>query len=213
MTSSPLFMSVDESTVIFGPIFHVGCDRASSRVTVASDSAVRPRNGPPLAVSTTRATSCAPLPERSAWCTAQCSLSTGMSSAPGVERSGCTTGPAAMRLSLFASPSTFPARSVSMVTGSPANPMTPFTTTSACPTTSVRSPDTVMPGTAAATCSRAAASLTTTTSGLNSRACSTMRGTFGSLSAHRPHRTARDGNHSVRGGPGQEVQGWSTWSR
>ena len=36
--------------------------------------------------------------ERRHWCTAQCSLSTGTSSAPGVERSGCTTGPAAIRL-------------------------------------------------------------------------------------------------------------------
>ena len=39
MASSPLFMSVDESIVIFGPIVHVGCASASAAVTVASSRA------------------------------------------------------------------------------------------------------------------------------------------------------------------------------
>ena len=47
---------------------------------------------------------------------AQCSLSTGTSSAPGVARSGCTTGPAAIRLSLLARARRLPARSVAIVT-------------------------------------------------------------------------------------------------
>ena len=102
-----------ESMVIFGPIDHVGWASASSTVTSASSSAVRPRNGPPLAVSTSRATSrSASTDERRHWWTAQCSLSTGTSSAPGVGRSGCTTGPAAIRLSLLASARRLPARSV-----------------------------------------------------------------------------------------------------
>ena len=40
--------------MIFGPIDQVGWARASSIVTSASSAAVRPRNGPPLAVSTIR---------------------------------------------------------------------------------------------------------------------------------------------------------------
>ena len=39
-------MSVDESTVIFGPIDQVGWASASSMVTSASSAAERPRNGP-----------------------------------------------------------------------------------------------------------------------------------------------------------------------
>ena len=73
------------------------------------------------------------------WWTAQCSLSTGISSAPGVARNGCTTGPAAIKLSLFASASRFPAVSVATVTGRPAKPTTPFTTTSAGSTRAARS--------------------------------------------------------------------------
>ena len=55
ITSSPLFISVELSTVILAPMFHVGCASASAIVTSRSCSRVRPRNGPPLAVSTMRA--------------------------------------------------------------------------------------------------------------------------------------------------------------
>ena len=54
ITSRPLFISVLESMVIFGPIFQVGCASACSTPTSARSAAVRPRNGPPLAVSTIR---------------------------------------------------------------------------------------------------------------------------------------------------------------
>ena len=57
MTSRPLFISVAESMVILRPIRHVGCFSASSAETAASSDAVRPRNGPPDAVSTRRRTS------------------------------------------------------------------------------------------------------------------------------------------------------------
>ena len=59
MTSSPLFISVAESIVILRPIRHVGCCSASAAETAASSDAVRPRNGPPDAVSTSRCTSAA----------------------------------------------------------------------------------------------------------------------------------------------------------
>ncbi len=91
---------------------------------------------------------------------------------PSVARNGRTTGPAAIRLSLLASPSRLPARSVSTVTGSPANPTTPLITTSADDTRSASSAMTSTPGNAAATSARRDGSATATTDGRNSRAWS-----------------------------------------
>ena len=55
--SSALFISDAESTVTFGPIDHVGCARACSHVILSiSDTGVL-RNGPPLAVRMSCATS------------------------------------------------------------------------------------------------------------------------------------------------------------
>src|SRR5438094_552262 len=54
MISSPLFMSVAESIVIFAPIFHVGCLSASSTVIAARLAFGVSRNGPPDAVSRIR---------------------------------------------------------------------------------------------------------------------------------------------------------------
>ena len=51
ITSRPLFISVAESIVILPPISQVGCWSASSTVTPSSSARVRPRNGPPDAVS------------------------------------------------------------------------------------------------------------------------------------------------------------------
>ena len=148
-------MSVEESIVIFGPIDQVGWASASSLVTPASSSRRRPRNGPPLAVSTIRVSSRpGATDDRRHWCTAQCSESTGISSAPGVARSGCTTGPAAIRLSLLARASRLPAASVATVTGSPAKPTTPLTTTSASSTRPARSSTTWANGSASATSAR-----------------------------------------------------------
>jgi len=50
ITSNPLFISVAESMVILGPIFQVGCCKASAGVTRASFSMGVVRNGPPEAV-------------------------------------------------------------------------------------------------------------------------------------------------------------------
>ena len=84
ITSRPLFARVAESIVIFAPMFQVGCASASAGVTSASSSAVRPRNGPPLAVSTIPAGS----PASAHWKSAECSLSTGISVAA-ASRVGC----------------------------------------------------------------------------------------------------------------------------
>ena len=76
ISSSPLFASVAESIVIFGPMRHVGCASASSGVTSASSSRVRPRNGPPEPVSTSVSHLVGRGPSRH-WKSAECSLSTG----------------------------------------------------------------------------------------------------------------------------------------
>ena len=61
MTSSALFIIVAESIVIFRPMSQVGCASACAGVTAASSLPLDgPRNGPPLAVSTTRLTSSRP---------------------------------------------------------------------------------------------------------------------------------------------------------
>ena len=124
-------MSVEESMVIFGPIDHVGWASASATVTAPSRSAVKPRNGPPEAVSSRRATSVLAWTAARHWCTAQCSESTGTISAPGVRRAFCTTGAPAISDSLLASASRLPASSAAMVTGRPAKPTTALSTTSA----------------------------------------------------------------------------------
>ena len=63
------------------------------------------------------------------WWMAQCSESTGTISAPGVRRARCTTGAPAMSDSLLARARRRPASSAARVTGSPAKPTTPLTTT------------------------------------------------------------------------------------
>ena len=91
--------------VIFGPIVHVGWASASSTVTSASSAAraATERAAAGGEHDPRRPRGRRRSPTRRHWWTAQCSLSTGTSSAPGVARSGCTTGPAAIRLSLLAS--------------------------------------------------------------------------------------------------------------
>ena len=64
ITSRPLFISVAESMVIFGPICQVGCFSASAAVTSASALSDRPRNGPPEAVRISRRNSPAARPCR-----------------------------------------------------------------------------------------------------------------------------------------------------
>gem|GEM_PF-6606089 len=100
---------------------------ASSGVTSASSSRLRPRNGPPDAVRMSRATSWR-RPPRRAWAKAECSESTA-TSCPGAARS-VTSLPPITRDSLFAKARVRPAPSAARVGSSPAAPVMAFTTTS-----------------------------------------------------------------------------------
>src|SRR3974390_3219440 len=184
MTSRPLFMRVDESTVILGPMRQVGWASAASTPTPSSSRRPLPRNGPPDAVTRSRATPAAPWsrPKDAAtrhWWMAQCSESTGTISAPGVRRARCTTGAPAMSDSLLASASRLPGSRAAIVTGRPAKPTTALRTTSppraasTMPSSPVSTP--VPAGTPLRTVSATSGSPITTTSGSNSRACATSR--------------------------------------
>ena len=104
ISSSPLFASVAESTVIFGPMFQVGCASASSGVTSCRSSALRPRNGPAGGREHERIDRLGARPSRH-WKAAECSLSTGSSRPPPRLHAASASSPAATRLSLFASAS------------------------------------------------------------------------------------------------------------
>ena len=108
ITSSPLFISVELSMVILAPMFHVGCASASAIVTSRSCSRVRPRNGPPLAVSTMRA-DLRRAARRAGTARPRSARSRRGRSRPRPRRGPWPRpGPAAIRLSLFASASRLP---------------------------------------------------------------------------------------------------------
>ena len=102
MTSRPLFISVAESTLIFGPIDQLGCFSASSGLAAAIASRVQPRNGPPDAVRMILSTSAIGRPS-SAWKMALCSESTGRTLTPARRASPMKISPAQTRHSLLAS--------------------------------------------------------------------------------------------------------------
>ena len=90
---------------------------------------MRPRNGPPEAVSTSRST----VPGGSApisWKSAECSESTGMILAPVASASAVTSSPPITRLSLLARARSMPSVSATIVGPSPAAPTTAFSTRS-----------------------------------------------------------------------------------
>ena len=89
---------------------------------------MRPRNGPPEAVSTSRRTSSG-VPLRRHWASAECSESTG-TIWPGLARSS-TSGPPMISDSLLARASVLPASSAASVAPSPTAPVMPLSTTSA----------------------------------------------------------------------------------
>ena len=159
ITSSPLFTRVAEFVVTTRPMSQVGCASASAGVTFASSARVRPRNGPPDAVSTRRRTS-SWVPERSACASAECSESTG-TIWPGAA-SRCTNSPPTMSDSLFASARVRPASSAAIVGASPTEPVMPLSTTSAstsrtiCTAASTPSPVCSTPNSAACSASLAA---------------------------------------------------------
>ena len=79
--SSPLFMSVAESTDIFLPMDHMGCAIACSGVASLKAFLSTSKNGPPEPVIYTFESSYLSLPYMH-WKMAQCSLSTGIRSPP-----------------------------------------------------------------------------------------------------------------------------------
>ena len=110
-----------------GPMSQVGWASACSRVTWSSSSRRRPRNGPPLAVTTSRRTSSRD-PARRHCAIAVCSESTG-TIWPGLARAA-TSGPPAINDSLFAKARVRPASRAARVGASPTDPVIPFRTTS-----------------------------------------------------------------------------------
>ena len=147
ISSSPLFASVAESTVIFGP---------SARSDARAPAPASRRRAPPACgrgtAPRTRSGRANRAPRRARpsrhWKSAECSLSTGRRSPPPRSRAASASSPAATRLSLFASASVTPRSSAHSVAGRPANPMTAFSTTSgsARSRSSVRSPPTCVSG-------------------------------------------------------------------
>src|SRR5574337_907468 len=130
MISSPLFMSVAESVVIFAPIFQVGCFNASAAVTWASAALESWRNGPPEAVRTMRRTGARLWPWRH-WKTALCSESTGRSATLRARAAPVMRRPAMTSVSLLASAMFLPAWIAAIVGSSPAAPTRAESTTSA----------------------------------------------------------------------------------
>ena len=134
-------------------MLQVGCASASSTVTPSSSSRLRPRNGPPDAVSTSESTDSGSRPSRH-WKSAECSESTGSSKPPPRFFAASARSPAATRLSLLASASVTPRSSAQSVAPTPAKPTIAFRTTSGAAVSSrpVTSPPTCV---CATPCSRA----------------------------------------------------------
>ncbi len=108
ITSSPLFIIVAESMVIFRPIFQFGCFSACATVTVCNRRSGVRRNGPPDAVRMSLSTSSRWLPCKH-WKIALCSLSTGTRRTPFFLAVLTNISPAMTRASLLASAISFPA--------------------------------------------------------------------------------------------------------
>ena len=108
MTSRPLFISVELSIVILAPMFQVGCASASAIVTSRELLAACGRGTGRRSRSTRCAAPPTARPARRHCQIAECSESTGTISPPPAARALATTGPAAIRLSLFASASRLP---------------------------------------------------------------------------------------------------------
>src|SRR5260370_6766529 len=127
MTSSPLFIRVAESTVIFGPIDQRGWFSACSTVTWSRSRSGCAQNGPPLAVITRRRTFLRSSPHRHCQM-ALCSESTGLMPLGPAAR--ITSSPAITSTSLVARAISLPAWRAARVGGS-ARALGIATTTSA----------------------------------------------------------------------------------
>ena len=132
--SKPLFIIVAESIVILAPIVHCGCCRASFLVATAICPLDQVLNGPPEAVRWIFLILLPDAPIRH-WKIAECSESTGRIAALYFSARAITIGPAATRVSLFASAMVLPALMAEIVGIRPLNP------TNAVSTMSIFSPD------------------------------------------------------------------------
>src|SRR3954469_4933990 len=130
MTSRPLFISVAESIVIFPPMSHVGWASACSRVTFFRSAALRPRNEPPLAVSTSLSIVPGRCSAFTSWNRAECSESTGITCAPVASASAMTSSPPTTSDSLLASARSIPSPRVATLGPRPAEPTSAFSTRS-----------------------------------------------------------------------------------
>ena len=130
ITSSPLFIIVAESTEILAPIDQLGWATASPGVMAPNVAPSRSRNGPPEAVRISRSTAPAGSPTKH-WNRAECSESTGTTTAPERAAAASTKAPATTSDSLLASATVRPASTAASVGASPAAPTMAATTTSA----------------------------------------------------------------------------------
>ena len=139
ITSSPLFISVAESMVIFGPIFQVGCRKRIRRRDAREGlGTAGSRNGPPDAVRISRRDLRPSRPCRH-WWMALCSLSTGSTATPCRRAASITSAPAITRTSLFASAIVLPASIAASTASSAAVPDEAHSTmsTSGCVATAI----------------------------------------------------------------------------
>ena len=113
---------VAESTLILAPIDQLGCLTAISGVTAAVCARVQPRKGPPEPVRMILLRSPGRR-ERHSWM-AECSLSTGISSAPFSRTRGITTLPPQTNVSLLARAISLPASMAASVGARPTEPET-----------------------------------------------------------------------------------------
>ena len=170
--------------VIFCPIAQVGCLRASSGRTSLRLSAVRPRNGPPEAVSQILSMRFPASPFRD-WKMALCSLSTGRIGTPFDEARGIMICPAVTSVSLLASAIFLPLSIAATVGRTPTMPMMAVTKYSN-PSMEATSRSPSMPVRIFTSRSRtrsrrsfaAASSHMTATPGRNSRICSSISPTL-----------------------------------
>src|SRR3989339_1989051 len=106
MTSKPLFIKVEESMVILGPIFQVGCLSASLAVIWANFSIGVFKNGPPEAVKTIFLIVLGSSPLRH-WTIALCSESMGKTLTPAALTSCIKRSPATTKTSFVAKARSF----------------------------------------------------------------------------------------------------------
>ena len=122
ISSSPLFIIVAESMVIFAPMLQFGWRSACSGVTFSSSARLLPKNGPPEAVRIRRFICRLSRQPCMDWNIAECSLSTGRIDTPLLSAASVTSLPPATSDSLLARAKVLPASIALRVGSRPAMP-------------------------------------------------------------------------------------------